>query len=161
MNRLISAKYIALILLLLPIFWSCGDPPAAPPADQVGSIEVLSFYVLDTATPDTAYPQVMNITLDDDSLGYFSNPNVLNDVVAGLHRLQIVAWDSVNADSVGKFDTIRVSDGGFEQVEFTLASMVAPGNPAPFFEIFDYDSNLIAIDSFNGQVLLLYLFEFS
>ena len=167
-------KYIfiiaAVLLALTLLFWGCGDPPTTA-VEQRGSIEISGFLLPDTNlakldTTDVADVDSINIKLDDDSLGYFDNPYKIENVIAGIHQLQVISWwRSEILDSSFKFqrtDVITVEPKVVNTEDFYLIRG-GPyiGNPAHDFELYDLNSNLVSLSGSAGKVVLLYFFAYS
>lgn len=155
-NPRLAAILLTLLTVILIVLWGCGDAPPAP-EDQVGSIAVTGLL------PDTTLADYISICLDDVDLGIFDNPHTLDNVIAGLHKLEVMTWDTIAPDDIDqyyKLDYITVQPEQVTVAEFTL-SQEGPfvGNPALDFALYDLDSNLVSLDSIDEKIAILYFFS--
>jgi hypothetical protein len=136
--------------------WGCGDTPSAP-EEQVGSIQVYGML------PDSTQAEHIGITLDDIDLGIFDNPHTVEDVQAGLHKLEVMTWDTIAPDEIEQYYSMTFVEVDPQQVSVAELSLTQEGpfvgNPAPDFSLYDLDSNLVSLSGLEGKVLLLYFFS--
>jgi len=84
-----SSLRIALTLTVVFLMVSgCADSPPTKP-EVTGSIYIECE--ITTSSDGTFMPEIIGVVLDGDSLGYFSNPAVINDVLTGQHLLDVFA----------------------------------------------------------------------
>ncbi len=150
----------AILMIVIFLILGCGDSPSTA-VEWLGSIEVEGYYYADADTTNPIYPDIINVTIDEEQIGYVSNPFTIENVYAGLHRLTVVSWDSVNSDSVGKLDTIRVNKDELSLTDFKFGPVVIPGFPAPDFSFSDLAGSTISHSDLSGKILLLYFFSWT
>ncbi len=147
--------FSAIVLLGIAVLWGCGDAPSTA-VDLVGSIEVIGYL------PNDSLAEFIDVTLDDQPLGIFANPHTLTDILAGMHKLGVVTWDTLPSDSIEEYsrtEYVTIEPGQVTTAEiFLFADGPYEGNPAPDFTLYDLDSNLVALSDFTGEIVLLYFF---
>ncbi|RJP73340.1 MAG: hypothetical protein C4524_14750 [Candidatus Zixiibacteriota bacterium] len=147
------------MLLTAALLAGCGDKPTEPDI-WTGSIEVRGQ--LGAGGPADS----LHIILDDDTLGYRPYAYVIDEVVAGKHRLLVHTVTCLQQDTLVWFSPpqdVWVEPLQKRLAEFTLQTNLPaspyPGFPAPDFTLADLDSNELTLDSFSGEVTLLYFFS--
>ncbi len=157
MRKLLQQLPLIIVIALagLVVLWGCGDSPSTA-VDLVGSIEVIGYL------PNDSLAEFIDITLDDQPLGIFANPHTLTDILAGMHKLGVVTWDTLPSDSIEEYsrtEYVTIEPGQVTTAEiFLVADGPYEGNPAPDFTLYDLDSNLVALSDFTGEIVLLYFF---
>lgn len=129
------------------VIFQCGDPPTAAPDQYMGSLRVAA---LDTLTIDS-----ISIDLDDMRIGRFRNPTLLNDVVAGIHKVLVSSTPAVTASR-----TVEILRGRRTDLFIQLQSS-GPyvGGTAPLFTARAINGDTIAIAKLKGKAVFLAFFE--
>lgn len=142
---LVIATLLGAVLLLT----NCGDPPASPPTELRGSIEISGIIVPDNIPADSIL-----VILDLDTLGRFANPHTCMDVFAGTHLVEVRAEKVVDSTIVEYLGAEQVTVEPFDttQVEVSLLGI------APDFTLTDIDGDTVRLASLAGKVALLYFF---
>lgn len=146
------------------MLWSCGEAPNVVD-EQRGSIEVRGYL------PNNELADSVIISLDGDSLGMFLNPHVAENILAGIHQLEVKSRQVFNPDSIVLYYStpmeVTVQNGATVLQEFNLVAdiPVSPyaGYMAPYFELYDLDTNLVTLTDLTNadNVALLYFFHSS
>jgi len=136
--------------------YGCGDPPTNA-VEQRGSILVRGIL------PNDSLADSVNIKLDNEMLGVFLNPHTVVGLYAGKHLLEIGSVQVQDTTTLTYFSAPRLVEVLHNLVTTADFELVAqgpyPGNPAPDFELYDLDSNLVSLSGLAGKVVLLYFFE--
>ncbi|MFH1862123.1 MAG: hypothetical protein ABH878_04850 [bacterium] len=150
------------VWLLLPCFVllnGCGNPPGAP-TEQRGSIEAAAVLLPDSVAADS-----INVILDTQPLGEYSNPCLIENVYAGKHLLEVSAQLILTNDTLEYYGSPQLVEVHPDQKTSTFFALstdlsVAPyeGYLAPGFELYDLDSNQVSLEGLSGEVVLLYFF---
>lgn len=155
-----SRLWIAAALLLgaTLFLWSCGDLPTAA-VEQRGSIEVGGVL------PDNSPADSIHVTLDEDLLGYFPNPHIIENLLVGTYWVEVrttALYESDTLDYYSELQKVKVSHKQTTIATFPLDTdiPVSPyaGYVAPDFELNDIESNLVSLSGLAGEVVLLYFF---
>lgn len=125
----------------------CGAPPPTMPEVSYGSLRILA---MDTASIKSIY-----FELDDEKYGKHTNPYVLEQVVAGTHKLFV--YDETLAGTVS---TVEVFPARRSEATLLLyGDGPYVGNKAPTFAITTVDGRSLDLQQLKGTVVLLAFFE--
>jgi hypothetical protein len=141
---------IATLALCAVLLCGCETESILPPPELRGDLEVLGFTV-----PDGEHPDSINIALDGDSLGWFSNPHVFAGIYAGTHLVEISVFKAVDTTMVEYSGAASAIIEASQSLQLDIAML----GLAPDFELYDLDSNLVSMSNLSGQVVLLYFFH--
>jgi hypothetical protein len=137
----------AIVLGGCMILTSCGAPPPAMPEVSYGSLRILAM--------DTASIKSINFDLDDVKYGKHSNPYVLEQVVAGTHKLFV--YDETLAGTVS---TVEVFPARRSEATLLLhGDGPYVGNKAPSFAVTAVDGRTLDLQQLKGTIVLLAFFE--
>jgi hypothetical protein len=143
----------AMIALLL---WGCGDPP--PTAPSQGSITIAA-----RTMPDSSLADSIQITLDGVAQGsppgsYFPNPYTLSNLFIGTHQLIVTTAKTVGSILLTYTQTLMVpvQPNAAVQASFQLHALEVP---APAFTLKNYDSSMVSLSDYAGEVRFLYFFS--
>ncbi len=153
----------AFLLIAAFMIWNCGDTPTSAD-EEMGSIEVRGYL------PNNDPADSIIISLDGDSLGIFLNPYILENLIAGIHQLEVRSRDIFAPDSIINYYSpptkVKVWNGLSIPWNFALVADVIPVSPyagymAPDFELYDLDTNLVSLSDLTNanKVALLYFFS--
>lgn len=136
------------MLAVTILLGGCGDPPASPPEQLRGHLEVVGIM------PNDSLADSVQITIDEVLLGTFENPHLCENIVAGTHLVE------VNTQEMS--DSTLIEYSGAQQVtilpDSTIQRQFALLGLAPDFKLYDLDSNLVSMSSLSGKVVMLYFF---
>jgi hypothetical protein len=149
-----------LVFVTALLFWGCGDPPQAP-TEQRGNVIVRG------TLPDGNLADSMQITLDDNNLGYHTNPDTLTNLWAGTHRISVKTYQNYQGSILEYLNIPHMVTVGPAQTTVDVCSLtadipIAPyvGFRAPDFNTLDLDSQIVCLDSLSGKVALIYFWSF-
>jgi hypothetical protein len=138
------------------LLWGCGDPP--PTAPSQGSITIAA-----RTLPDSSLADSMQITLDGVLQGsppgsYFPNPYTLSNLIIGTHQLIVTTAKTVGSMlfTYSQTQMVPVQPNATLQANFQLQPLEVP---APNFTLKNYDSTMISLNDYAGEVRFLYFFS--
>ena len=139
--------HVVCLAAALLLMQNCGTPPPAMPEVSYGSLRIMA---MDTASIRTVY-----FDLDDVRYGKHPNPYILEQVVAGTHKLFV--YDETNAGSVAAVEVVR--DRRTDVTVSLMAEGPYVGRIAPKFSAKSIDDQTLALEGLKGKVVLLAFFE--
>jgi hypothetical protein len=142
-----SFTYGLLLSVSLVLMQHCGSPPPGMPDVSYGSLRIMAM--------DTASIRSIYFDLDDVKYGKHPNPFVLDQVVAGTHKLLV--YDERNSGSVTAVEVFR--DRRTEIKVNLLAEGPYVGGVAPNFTVKSIDDQTLSLEAMKGKVVLLAFFE--
>jgi hypothetical protein len=143
-------------MMAIYLLWGCGDPPTAVPTELRGSIQVEGRLTTDSSLVDP-----LHIVLDGDTLGYFTHPIILEDLYAGVHRIDASAEVASGSDTVLYSNLLKTRDFTVFENETTVATCSLQILIAPDFSLYDIDTTLVTLSTFDAadEIVILYFFE--
>lgn len=154
----IKISFLLLIVLCFSfwIFVGCGDPPGTAPAELRGSLEIEGRLTTDSSLVDT-----LHIILDGDTLGYFTHPIILEDLYAGIHRIDASTEIALGSDTVLYSNLLKTRDFTVFENEMSVATCSLQILIAPDFSLYNIDTTLVSLSDLEeaNEIVVLYFFE--
>ena len=142
-----SGAYVIVLVAMSMLVQHCGSPPPAMPEVSYGSLRIIAM--------DTASIRSIYFDLDDVKYGKHPNPYVLDQVVAGTHKLLV--YNETKSGSVTGAEVFR--DRRTEIRVNLLAEGPYVGGVAPNFSATSIDDQTLSLEAMKGKVVLLAFFE--
>ena len=152
-RRNLSIHFPAALLLFIMLFTRCGKTPSGLPGLESGSLMITA--------QDTVLTDTILVRLDYDDPAAYGNPCVIDDIIAGFHRLHV--YTEAAAGSV--FSNVEIADQDTTRIEFTLNSGPVPGafvgNIAHDFLVQDLNGQPVQLSALQGRVVMLLFIEYT
>jgi hypothetical protein len=127
---------------------ACGDMPPDIPDIRTGSLNIIAEF---NQIPSDS----VSITLDDNYVGRYKNPHVINDIEAGLHK--VYASDN---ELIGESRIVLIKVNEQTEAEIKLfGEGPFVGYNAPDFIAVDIAGRNIRLNDQTGKVIFLFFFE--